>query len=120
MTATTIREAKAKLQLFYNIDEPTERQAAAFVLYGDDASFLKQERTQTANNISGGLVMENRKTIEDVLLGFRGTKQLLELLCNSVTMIKADIEGNPQEALFNIEEMLEKNISDFESLIYKK
>lgn len=64
--------------------------------------------------------MENRKTIEDVLLGFRGTKQLLELLCNSVTMIKADIEGNPQEALFNIEEMLEKNISDFESLIYKK
>lgn len=113
-----LREARAKLSLFYGIDNPTSKQAAMFALYGKSAPFL-QEQTQIAQNI-GGLIMDNTKSIESILTELRGTKQLLTLLCNSVTKIDADIAGNPQEALFAVERMLEKNIDDLETAVYRK
>lgn len=114
-----MKEARAKLSIFYGIDNPSDREVAMFALYGKSAPFLK-ERTQTATNITGGLDMDNTKSIESILTEMRGTKQLLELFCNSVTGITADIAGNPQEALFAIERSLEKNISDLETAVYKK
>jgi len=114
-----LREARAKLVTFYGIENPTDRQTAMFALYGKSAPFL-QERTQTAQNIRGGLIMDGRKSIESILTELRGTKQLFELFCNSVIKINADIAGNPQEALFAIERLLEKNISDLETAVYKK
>lgn len=114
-----LREARAKLTLFYGIGSPTDRQAAMFAIYGESAPFL-QERTQTAQQIGGSHMNTERKNIESILTELRGTKQLLTLLCNSVTRIDADIAGNPQEALFAIERLLEKNISDIETAVYRK
>ncbi len=115
----TIEQAKAKLRLFYGVDNPTDRQAAMFVIYGESASFL-QERTQAARQIGGSSMTNERKNVETILTELRGTKQLLTLLCNSVTRIEADIAGNPQEAMFAIERLLEKNISDLETAVYRR
>lgn len=113
-----LREAKAKLSILYGIDNPTDRQASMFAVYGKSAPFL-QERTQTAQNI-GGLAMKESKSIESILTEIRGTRQLLELFCNSVTNIRADIDGNPQEALFAIERLLKENIDELETAVYSK
>ena len=114
-----LREARAKLTLFYGIGSPTDRQAAMFAIYGESAPFLR-ERTQAAQQIGGSYMNNDIKSIESILSELRGTKQLFTLLCNSVTRIDADIAGNPQEALFAIERLLEKNIRDIETAVYRK
>lgn len=115
----TTEQARAKLILFYGISDPTKREIALYILYGDDAPFLQaKEQTQVANiTISGGNRM---KDIQTVLLNLRGTQQLLSLFCSATKHIEADVEGNPQEALFQIEEMFEKGIKDLERIIYSK
>lgn len=115
----TTEQARAKLILFYGIDNPTKYEIALYVLYGGNAPFLQtKEQTQVAKStISGGNLMKN---LENVLLNLRGTQQLLSLLCSSIISIEADVEGNPQEALFQIEEMYDKSIKDLELIIYSK
>lgn len=115
----TTEQARAKLILFYGVSDPTTREVALFVLYGENAPFLQaKEQTQVANiTISGGNQMKDLQTI---LLNLRGTQQLLSLFCSATKHIEADVKGNPQEALFQIEEMLENGIKDLECAIYSK
>lgn len=115
----TTEQARAKLILFYGINNPTKYEIALYALYGENAQFLQaKEQTQVAKStISGGNQM---KDLQTVLLNLRGTQQLLSLLCSSIKSIEADVEGNPQEALFQIEEMFVKSIKDLERIIYSK
>ena len=115
----TTEQARAKLILFYGVSDPTSRESALYVLYGENAPFLQaKEQTQVANiTISGGNQM---KDLQTVLLNLRGTQQLLSLFCSATKHIEADVEGNPQEALFQIEEMFDKGIKDLERVIYNK
>ena len=109
----TTEQARAKLILFYGVSDPTSREIALYVLYGEDAPFLQaKEQTQVANiTISGGNRM---KDLQTVLINLRGAQQLLSLFCSSTRHIEADVNGNPQEALFQIEEMFDKSIKDLE------
>lgn len=111
-------QARAKLILFYGIKEPTERQAALFALYGEDAPFLSKGQTQIANHYyDGGICM---KDLMQILINLRGAKQLLTLLCNETMEIKVPaLNGNAQESLYLIEDALEKSIRDLEALINK-
>lgn len=115
----TREQARASLVLFHDISDPTERQIAMFIIYGEDAPFLgDKEPTRAASiNISGGHQM---KDLQAILLGIRGTKQLLSMLCTEAVHIKDNDGNNLQEALFSIEDMLEGNIRDLETLINKK
>lgn len=46
----TTEQARAKLILFYGVSDPTSREIALYVLYGEDAPFLQaKEQTQVAN-----------------------------------------------------------------------
>ena len=38
----------------------------------------------------------------------------------ATSLAKLGIAGNPQEALFAVERMLEKNIDDLETAVYRK
>lgn len=67
--------------------------------------------------ISGGNRM---KDLQTVLINLRGAQQLLSLFCSSTRHIEADVNGNPQEALFQIEEMFDKSIKDLERVVYSK
>lgn len=115
----TKEQARAKLILFYGVSNPTTQEVALYVLYGENASFLQaKEQTQVANiSVSGGNQM---KDLQTVLLNLRGTQQLLSLFCSATKHIEADVEGNPQEALFQIEEMFDKGIKDLEDAITSK
>lgn len=115
----TKEQAKAKLILLYGMSDPTEQEIAMFSLYGENAPFIKaREQTQVAIiTISGGKPM---KDLEAILLHLRGTQQLLSLFCSATKEIKADIDGNPQEVLFNIEEALKAGIKDLERVVYSK
>lgn len=43
----TTEQARAKLILFYGVSDPTSREIALYVLYGEDAPFLQaKEQTQ--------------------------------------------------------------------------
>lgn len=115
----TTEQARAKLILFYGVSDPTSREIALYVLYGEDAPFLQaKEQTQVAKiTISGGNRM---KDLQTVLINLRGAQQLLSLFCSSTRHIEADVNGNPQEALFQIEEMFDKSIKDLERVVYSK
>ena len=119
MQDMTHEEMYARLKYGYGIENPTGQDIAMFALYGENAPFLKDRKpAQVANKeISGGPIM---KDLQEILLNLRGTHQLLTLLCNATTEIKADINGNAQEALFQIEESLGRNVRDLERIIYKK
>lgn len=114
----TTEQARAKLILFYGVSDPTSREIALYVLYGEDAPFLQaKEQTQVANiTISGGNRM---KDLQTVLINLRGAQQLLSLFCSSTRHIEADVNGNPQEALFQIEEMFDKSIKDLERVLQR-
>lgn len=115
----TKEQARAKLILLYGMSEPTEREIALYTLYGEGAPFIQaRKQTQVAFiTISGGNQM---KDLQTVLLHLRGTQQLLSLFCSATKEIKADVEGNPQEALFNIEEAFKESIKDLERIVYSK
>lgn len=115
----TKEQARVKLILIYGISNPTEREIAMYALYDEKAPFIQaKERAQVATiTISGGNPMKDLQTI---LLNLRGTQQLLSLFCSATKKIEADIDGNPQEALFKIEEMFKQSIQDLERLIYSK
>lgn len=115
----TKEQARASLVLFHGISDPTEQQIDMFIIYGENASFIgDKEPTRAASiNISGGHQM---KDLQAILLGIRGTKQLLSMLCTEAVHIKDHYGNNLQEALFSIEDMLESNIRDLETLIYKR
>lgn len=117
----TKEQARANLVLFYNMGEPTDQELASFILYGDSAPFLMEEkRARVAEKfIPGGHAMKG-KTIEEVLVELRGARQLLTMFCNDVSRIEANTYGNPQEALYSIEKAFEDGICDLEEVIYKK
>ena len=64
----TKEQARANLVLFYNMGEPTDQELASFILYGDSAPFLMEEkRARVAEKfIPGGHAMKG-KTIEEAL-----------------------------------------------------
>lgn len=111
--------AQAQLILFHGIASPTAQEVALFILYGEDAPFLSDKKLARAAtiNISGGNQM---KDLQAILLGLRGTKQLLSLLCTEATTVEDHDGNNLQEALFLIEEKLESSIGDLETVINHK
>ena len=112
-------KARATLILFHGVPEPTEEQISMFILYGENAPFLgdKELARAATTNISGGHQM---KDLQAILLGLRGTQQLLSLLCTEATEVKDNNGNNLQEALFLIEEKLVSSIGDLESVINSK
>lgn len=112
-------KARATLILFHRVPEPTEEQISMFILYGENAPFLgNKELARAATiNISGGHQM---KDLQAILLGLRGTQQLLSLLCTEATEVKDNNGNNLQEALFLIEEKLVSSIGDLEAVINSK
>ena len=51
----TTEQARAKLILFYGVSDPTSREIALYVLYGDNAPFLQaKEQTQVVRWSSWG------------------------------------------------------------------
>ncbi|MCM1236787.1 MAG: hypothetical protein NC489_42465 [Ruminococcus flavefaciens] len=112
----TKEQARASLVLFHDISDPTERQIAMFIIYGENAPFLgDKEPTRAASiNISGGHQM---KDLQGILIGIRGTKKLLSMLCTEATTITDHDGNNLQEALFSIEDMLQLDIEELEKFI---
>lgn len=118
--ASITAEAKARLALFHGINHPTERETALFALYGKKAPFLQdtEQAYRNVTNDSGGTFTMKKSELERVLSSIKGTSELLRLLCDEPLSPDMKNAAQKQEALFRIEELLQKDVAELEKVIY--